>query len=242
MNPAGIVSETALHLQGVTYLYPSSTKVQNTRGVQTINLRLMSGVIYGLIGPNGAGKSTLFKLLSGEFYAQSGQIYLFGTSITKLPIWKRARLGLGYLGQSSTLVDTMTVEWNLELGIRSYQKWRTTDSSLNQHMYRSYDEVVKLMGISHLLKQKVSTLSGGERRRVEMARVLFVRPRVLILDEPFAALDQNGLEATMEMIKYISQLNALVLLTDHQSKYVNRVCHHIFSLHEGKLDSSHVSE
>ena len=237
MTPTELISEVGLYLQGVTYLYPAPKKSVNPRGIHTINLRLMSGVIYGIIGPNGAGKSTLFKLLSGECYAQSGQIYLYGTPITKMPIWKRARLGLGYLGQSSTLVDAMTVEWNLDLGLKSYQKWRETDLFLSHKICRPYNEVVERMGISHLLKHKVGTLSGGERRRVEMARVLFTRPRALILDEPFAALDQNGLEATIDMIKYTSQLNALVLLTDHQNKYVNEVCQHIFSLHEGKLTS-----
>ena len=227
-------SDIALHLQGVTYLYPSTNQAYPSRGVHSVTLGLVGGGVYGLIGHNGAGKSTLFKLLSGELYAQSGHIYLYGTSITKMPMWKRARLGLGYLGQSSTLVDTMTVEWNLDLGLQSYQKWRKNDA-LQSKVSCLDDELIRLMEISHLLKHKVRTLSGGERRRVEMARVLFARPQALILDEPFAALDQNGLEAVIKMIKYLSQSNALVLLTDHQTKYVNMVCQQIFSLHDGKL-------
>lgn len=231
-------SELGLHLQGVSYLYPT-VEGFDVRGLHPVNMRLMSGQAYGLVGHNGAGKSTLFKLISGALYPQVGHIYLYGQRVTKMPMWRRARLGLGYLGQSSMLVEDMTVKWNLDLGRESYQKWRANRVSYDhQTQFWSLDEIIDLMEVTHHLKQRVDTLSGGEKRRVEMARILLNRPRVLILDEPFAALDQEGLTATIHLIEYICGSGALVLLTDHQNKYVDNICQHTFHLRKGKLEST----
>ena len=137
------------------------------------------------------------------------------------------------------LVEDMTVKWNLDLGRESYQKRRSNRISYDhQTQLWSLDEVIDLMEVTHHLKQRVDTLSGGEKRRVEMARILLTRPRVLILDEPFAALDHEGLTATIHLIEYICDSGALVLLTDHQNKYVDNICQHTFHLRKGKLEST----
>lgn len=229
-------SEPALDLKAVKYLHKSYFLKTQARGIHEVSLKLELGKVYGLLGPNGSGKSTLLKLLSGELYPQSGKIYLFGQDCTRSPMWSRARKGVLYLSQTCGLAEQMTVLWNLSLARYSYLTWRKDEGfeglESDSLLIRSAAEQ---MGVEKLLQQKVCTLSGGEKRRVELARVILNQPKVLILDEPFAALDQRGIQATLLVIKALKDLNALVLLTDHQNKYIEEVSHHIFFLDEGRL-------
>ncbi len=226
-------SRIAMNLNAVTYLYPKYLSKRPARGIREITLSLELGKIYGLLGANGSGKSTLLKVLAGELYPQQGQIYLFEQDCSYLPMWKRARRGLLYLNQKNSLAEQMTVKWNLDLAIKASKAWSLSQSSSTHP--QSLSQTTEQMGIAHLLAQKVSTLSGGEKRRVELARVMLRQPQVVILDEPFAALDQQGIEATLAMIKALKDLGALVLLTDHQNKYIEMVAQQRFFLDEGKL-------
>ena len=228
--------QLALSLKAITYSYTKLFSKSPARGVHDLSFKLELGNVYGLQGPNGSGKSTLLKLISGELYPQSGRIYLFGQDYTYEPMWRRARQGLLYLSQNGGLAEQMTVLWNLSLARHSYHHWRNNRRS---QLANSDDELITLaaqkMGVEALLKQKVYTLSGGEKRRVELARVILSQPKILVLDEPFAALDQDGIQATLLLIRTLTDLNALVLLTDHQNKYIEEISHHKFFLNEGRL-------
>ncbi|MAD59962.1 MAG: hypothetical protein CMH49_00420 [Myxococcales bacterium] len=230
-----VLGQPALSLKAITYRYTKFFSNVQARGVHDLSLKLELGQVYGLLGPNGSGKSTLLKLLSGELYPQLGKIYLFGQECTHSPMWYRARQGLLYLSQNSGLAEQMTVLWNLSLARQSYLTWRKDSSNhdeLDDDLIRS---AARKMGVEKLLQQKVCTLSGGEKRRVELARVFLNQPMVLILDEPFAALDQQGIQATLLLIKALKDLNALVLLTDHQNKYIEAISNHKFFINEGRL-------
>lgn len=228
-----LASRIAMNLSAVTYLYPKYLSQRPAKGIHEVSFNLEQGKIYGLLGANGSGKSTLLKLLAGELYPQQGKIYLFEQDCSYLPMWKRARRGLLYLNQKNSLAERMTVKWNLDLAIEAGKVWSLSQSPPTN--IQSLLQATKQMGVSHLLAQKVSTLSGGEKRRVELARVMLRQPQVVILDEPFAALDQQGIEATLAMIKALKDLGALVLLTDHQNKYIEMVAQQKFFLDEGKL-------
>ena len=234
-----VSGQPALSLKAITYRYTKLFSNVKARGVHDLSLKLELGQVYGLLGPNGSGKSTLLKLLSGELYPQFGRIYLFGQDCTHSPMWYRARKGLLYLSQNSGLAEQMTVLWNLSLARQSYLTWREYSSNHDELTDELDDELIrsaaKKMGVGKLLQQKVFTLSGGEKRRVELARVFLNQPMVLILDEPFAALDQQGIQATLLLIKALKDLNALVLLTDHQNKYIEAISDHKFFLDEGRL-------
>lgn len=212
------------------------------RGISDVSLRLEAGNIYGLTGPNGAGKSTLFKLISGELRPQRGELYLCGVPITHEPRWRRAQLGLGYLSQQGTLINDLSVYLNLSLGAEAGARWAKRhgepDASSFAERYRA---ALAHFQVEPLLSQTVRQLSGGERRRVELTRVLLQRPQVLILDEPFVALDASGIEETTQLLKIAQTWGAMVLLTDHQSAYIDSICDYKLSLSRGRLLSDPVS-
>lgn len=242
--------ESALELRGVSYLYPSMSG-HPPRGIHPCSLKLTRGQVYGLIGANGAGKTTLFKLISGALTPQIGQIYLSKREVTHLPQWRRVRCGLGYLTQGDSLVSHMSVEWNLKIGLEAKKRWSQSTSSSIDHltntdhstegMKESISFALAKVGLSQQSRQSVMSLSGGERRRAEMARLLVMRPQVILLDEPFAAIDEAGLSMMMDIIGLARAWGALVLLTDHQTQYVNDICQSLLILDKGKLQRPQLS-
>ena len=235
--------ESDLELRGVSYLYPSMSG-HPPRGIHPCSLKLTGGQVYGLIGANGAGKTTLFKLISGALTPQIGQIYISKREVTHLPQWRRVRCGLGYLTQGDSLVSHMSVEWNLKIGLEAKKRWSQSTSSIchptnTDHSTEATKESIAFalakVGLNQQSRQSVMSLSGGERRRAEMARLLVMRPQVILLDEPFAAIDEAGLSMIMDIIELARAWGALVLLTDHQTQYVNDICQSLLILNEGKI-------
>ena len=232
----------AIQAFDLSYLHKGDQQSQ-TRGIVSLTFRLAKGKIYAILGSNGAGKTTLFNLLSGRLFPQQGQLYFHEHLVTYMPLWKRARLGLGYLSQAGTLVENMSVEWNLRLAQEAISKWPhktigllSNESSLSGPLQKvARLEVLEQMGVKYTLDQPVCSLSGGERRRVEMARLILTQPSILILDEPFAALDESGCHATLDLIEQAKAWGAAVLVTDHQKKYLEEICQEIIYLEKGQL-------
>ena len=210
-----------LEALGLCYRYGSRFAVKD------VSIQVEPGEIVGLLGPNGAGKTTFFKMISGLLRPQSGRILLNGQDLNRLPLWKRARLGLGYLPQGPTLFRRLTVQENLEIARNSVRNGALSDTQLS--------EIVQLLGLTPLLQSKGQSLSGGERRRAEIARALALKPQVLLIDEPFAGLDPLSTEALIDHLKALSQKGISILMTDHDVPQTLHLCQRIAILIEGRI-------
>lgn len=176
--------------------------------VKGVSLTLGRGEVVGLLGPNGAGKTTCFYMITGLIAADYGRILLDGQDITALPMYQRARLGLGYLPQETSIFRGLTVEQNIrgvvELAVREKDKRTEMVEALLAELH-----------IEHLRKSPALALSGGERRRVEIARALATKPSFILLDEPFAGIDPLAIADIRELIKFLSRRGIGILITDH---------------------------
>lgn len=177
--------------------------------VQDVSLSLQRGEIVGLLGPNGAGKTTCFYMIMGLIGSDAGRIFMDGADVTGLPMYQRARLGLGYLPQEASIFRGMSVEDNLMAVVELVEK----DRSERRHQVEA---LLEELHISHLRKQAATSLSGGERRRVEIARALASRPSFMLLDEPFTGIDPLAISDISELIGYLKERGLGVLITDHQ--------------------------
>ncbi len=177
-----------------------------------LDLRVGQGEFVTLNGRNGAGKTTLFSILAGVAEAQSGTVTFKGDDVTRLPLHRRASLGLGYLPQHSTLIARLSVEENLRVARENRGIVECDDLSALLGQFR----------LEPRREQRATTLSGGERRRLELARLMFLKPSLLLLDEPFAGLDQSSIESIIEIL---SELRGQVglLVCDHQSEHLKRL-------------------
>ena len=196
-------------------------------GCDAVFLELFTGHFCGLTGDNGAGKSTIFKLLTGQLTPQYGQIFLQGTPVTHLPQWRRVRLGIGYIAQECALFDALSAEDNILSGA-----WQ-----LKRHEQKS--RLKRLAGnleLTTLMNKKASTLSGGERRRIELARLLISSPTLLLLDEPFASLDHRSVELIIKQLKVEVSRGASILITEHNTGLINTLCDRIYLMHEHRLN------
>ena len=193
--------------------------------VKDISFEMTSGQIIGLLGPNGAGKTTTFYMIVGFIANNGGNISLNGIDITNLPMYKRARLGISYLPQEPSIFRKLSVEDNIRLVV---------ESRPNMDKKRQ-DAVVtgllKSFGLTDLAKQKGYTLSGGERRRTEIARCLATSPRFLLLDEPFAGIDPKAVYEIKQIVRSLARLGIGILLTDHNVRDALSIttCSHIIS-------------
>lgn len=185
--------------------------------VKSFSLEIESGEVIGLLGPNGAGKTTSFYMIVGLIAADAGSVTLDGQELRHLPIHERARLGVGYLPQEASIFRKMTVEQN----IRAILEISTKDKS------RIDGEVEKLLAdlnIGHLRHNPAPSLSGGERRRVEIARVLAMQPRFILLDEPFAGVDPIAVIDIQKIIDFLKSRGIGVLITDHNVRETLSIC------------------
>ena len=176
--------------------------------VRSVSLRLARGEAVGLLGPNGAGKTTCFYMITGLVAADHGAIWLDGEDVTALPMYQRARLGIGYLPQETSIFRGMTVEQNVMAVVEMRQK---DDRKAKETVDKLLDE----LRISHLRKSPAIALSGGERRRCEIARALASEPAFMLLDEPFAGIDPLAISDIREVIGYLCGQGIGVLITDH---------------------------
>lgn len=193
--------------------------------VKDISFEMQGGQIIGLLGPNGAGKTTTFYMIVGFITNNGGSISLNGIDITNEPMYKRARLGISYLPQEPSIFRKLSVEDNIRLVVESRPN---TDPKKRDAIVQG---LLRSFGITYLAKQKGYTLSGGERRRTEIARCLATSPRFLLLDEPFAGIDPKAVYEIKQIVRSLAKLGIGILLTDHNVRDALSIttCSHIIS-------------
>ena len=207
MQPDSREAEATLPLDGlvVDNIGKSFRKRAVVKGV---SLRLARGEVAGLLGPNGAGKTTCFYMITGLIPADYGSIYLDGENITRQPMYQRARMGVGYLPQETSIFRAMTVEENVMAVVELRERSQTRAKA-------TVTELLEELRISHLRASPAISLSGGERRRVEIARALASEPSFMLLDEPFAGIDPLAIADIREVITYLKARGIGILITDH---------------------------
>jgi len=210
-------------------------KYNNQRVVNEVDLEVNRGQIVGLLGPNGAGKTTTFYMILGLIHPDGGQVFLDEHNISKLPVYKRARLGIGYLPQEASIFRKLTVEENLEAILEN------RDMAPGE-MEEIIDELLAEFHIEGLRTRKGFQLSGGERRRVEIARALAADPAFILLDEPFAGVDPIAVNDIQDIIRYLKKRGLGVLITDHSVRETLSITDRAYIMHEGKILFSGTSE
>ncbi len=203
--------------------------------VEDVSIELQQGEIVGLLGPNGAGKTTSFYMIVGLIKPNSGKIFLDETEITSEPMYKRAKRGIGYLAQEASVFRKMSVEDNIKTVLEF-----TTLSKKEQH--EKMESLLEEFGLTHIRKSKGDTLSGGERRRTEIARALAVDPKFILLDEPFAGVDPIAVEDIQTIVTKLKNKNIGVLITDHNVHETLSITDRAYLLFEGKILRSGTSE
>jgi lipopolysaccharide export system ATP-binding protein len=202
--------------------------------VKDVSLQVEAGEVVGLLGPNGAGKTTCFYMVVGLVPLDGGSIGLDGQSIAHLPIHRRARLGLSYLPQEASVFRRLSVEENvravLELQVDERRK-PLTASEVSQRLDRLLDD----LQIAHLRTNPALSLSGGERRRVEIARALASGPRFILLDEPFAGVDPIAVIEIQRIVRFLKERGIGVLITDHNVRETLGICDHAYIINEGEV-------
>lgn len=199
------------------------------RVVDGVSLEVNQGEIVGLLGPNGAGKTTTFRMICGMVVPDKGQVLLRGEDVTDWPMYIRARDGgMGYLPQQSSVFTKLTVEQNI-LAITQLLKFNRKDG------IQRCNELLEQFEITHIRKSKGGTLSGGERRRLEIARCLVSRPEIIMLDEPFAGIDPVTVQNIQQVIKQLKTEGISILITDHAAREILQITDRTYVVSEGKI-------
>jgi len=198
------------------------------RVVDGVSISLKKGEVVGLLGPNGAGKTTTFYMMVGLVKPERGRVILNGRNITRLPMHRRARMGMGYLAQENSVFRRLTVEENIRL------IWQQNHVPV-QDQKRRLPPLLEEFGLSNLIKQPAFTLSGGERRRVEIARALATNPDFLLLDEPFTGVDPIAVSDIQEIIMNLKQKGIGILITDHSVRETLAITQRAYIIREGKI-------
>ncbi|MDE0354101.1 MAG: LPS export ABC transporter ATP-binding protein [Deltaproteobacteria bacterium] len=196
------------------------------RVVDQVTLEVSSGEVVGLLGPNGAGKTTLFHIVIGLVRADGGRVTLDGTDLTTAPIYRRARAGISYLPQESSVFRGLTVKQNLLAILETLGLGKDEVEERSRRLLGTF-------GLEQLADQKAYTLSGGERRRVEIARALILSPFFLLLDEPFTGVDPIALADIKDVIQRLTKTGIGVLITDHNVRETLEICTRAYILNEG---------
>jgi lipopolysaccharide export system ATP-binding protein len=200
--------------------------------VHDVSLEVGSGEVVGLLGPNGAGKTTCFYMIVGLVAADGGRIELDGRDLSRMPIHARARLGLSYLPQEASIFRKLTVAENVR-AILELQEDLDADATANR-----LDALLEDLSISHLADAPALSLSGGERRRVEIARALATRPRFILLDEPFAGVDPIAVLDIQKIIGFLKERGIGILITDHNVRETLGICDRAYIINEGRVLAS----
>ncbi len=201
---------------------------RSRRVVDRVSLSVSTGEVVGLLGPNGAGKTTTFYMLVGFIKPASGQIFLDESDVTNLPMYKRARSGVGYLPQEASVFRRMTVEQNVKAILETRKLSRKDQDA-------ECDQLLEDLGVIHLRKSRGFQLSGGERRRVEIARTLAANPSFILLDEPFAGIDPIAVQDIQAIVRSLTDRGLGVLITDHNVQETLRITDRAYILHEGRI-------
>ena len=206
-----------------------SKAYRRRRVVKDVSLSVHSGEVIGLLGPNGAGKTTSFYMIVGLVSSEGGSIHLDAEELTQMPMDVRARKGLGYLPQEASVFRKLTVEQNI-MGVLEVL------DDLNKHQrQRRLDALLREFHIEHIKSNLGMSLSGGERRRVEIARALATEPRFILLDEPFAGVDPISIGDIQRIIEHLKQMGIGVLITDHNVQETLRICDRAYIVNEGTI-------
>lgn len=195
--------------------------------VAGLSFQVKQGEIVGLLGPNGAGKTTSFYMTIGLIRPDSGKVLFKGNDITQQPIHIRARMGMGYLAQEPSVFRALTVEQNIMCILENLHLTK-------QQRKQRLEELLGELHLESLAKKKAATLSGGERRRLEITRALVTNPTFLLLDEPFANIDPISVHEVKEMIKHLAQRNISILITDHNAREIFSIVHRSYLISGGK--------
>jgi len=196
--------------------------------VKGVSLEVNKGEIVGLLGPNGAGKTTTFYMIVGFIRPNSGSVFLDDQDISKLPMYKRAKMGIGYLPQEASVFRKLSIEDNIK-GVLEM-----TDLSKAEQKERT-EQLIEEFGLGHIRKSLGIQLSGGERRRTEIARALAINPAFILLDEPFAGVDPIAVEDIQSIVKKLKEKNIGVLITDHNVHETLRITDRSYLLYEGNI-------
>jgi lipopolysaccharide export system ATP-binding protein len=196
--------------------------------VNEVSITVKSGEVVGLLGPNGAGKTTTFYMIVGLVPANEGNVFLNDSDITDLPMYKRARQGISYLPQEASVFRKLTVQENIDAILE------TLDISKGERRQRLND-ILRELNISHLKNSKAYSLSGGERRRVEISRALVTTPKFMLLDEPFAGIDPIAVADIQSIITKLKEKNIGVVVSDHNVRETLGVCDRAYILNEGVI-------
>ncbi len=196
--------------------------------VKEVSFFIDSGEVVGLLGPNGAGKTTTFYMIVGFIRANDGSIFLDGEEITHVPMYRRARMGLGYLAQEPSVFRKLTVEQNLLAVLENMPVSR-------RERHSRMEDLLDELGIEKVRKQKAYTLSGGERRRTEISRALALKPKFLLLDEPFAGVDPIAVFEIQSIIERLKKQGLGILITDHNVRETLRITDRAYIMNAGEI-------
>ena len=196
--------------------------------LRNVSVDLNRGEVVGLLGPNGAGKTTCFYIITGLIAPDYGEIVLDGTDVTSLPMYRRSRLGVGYLPQEPSIFRGLTVEQNIRAVLELIEPDRQTRENFLEALLAEFS-------ISHLRRTSTITLSGGERRRVEIARALASQPNFILLDEPFAGIDPIAVRDIRELVIHLKDRGIGVLITDHNVRETLDIVDRAYILHDGQV-------
>ncbi|MDZ7263739.1 MAG: LPS export ABC transporter ATP-binding protein [candidate division KSB1 bacterium] len=221
--------ELTLRAEKLVKIYSKRTVVNE------VSLHLKQGEIVGLLGPNGAGKTTTFYMITGMIRPTKGTIYLDSQDITALPMYKRARLGIGYLSQEPSIFRKLTVAENVMAILETMPLSR-------EERKQRLEELLSDLNISHLANNRAYTLSGGERRRAEITRALVTKPKFILLDEPFAGIDPIAVEDIQNIVRGLVKKGIGVLITDHNVHETLSITDRAYLLYEGVVLKSGSSE
>jgi len=209
-----------------------SKKFKLNEVVKSISFDIKSGEVVGLLGPNGAGKTTAFYMVVGLVDADKGKIILDGNDVTPLPMHRRAQLGIGYLPQEASIFRKLTAAKNIMAILQTRDELSRADRE------RILEELLEELHIGHVRNSLGLSLSGGERRRVEIARALAVEPRFILLDEPFAGVDPISILDIQRIIKHLSERGIGVLITDHNVRETLGICCRAYIVNQGAIIAS----
>ncbi len=204
--------------------------------IKGVSIRINTGEVVGLLGPNGAGKTTTFYLICGLLNPDEGKVVMDGKDITKLPLHKKARLGIGYLPQESSVFRDLSVEDNLYIIAEQFYS--------KEKQNKIVEDLLEKFNIEPIRKRKGINLSGGERRRVEIARALVPNPKFLFLDEPFAGVDPVNVNDIKNLVELLAKENIGVIITDHNVRETLSICGRAYVLKDGNIltqgDAEHI--
>ena len=201
---------------------------KNRKVVKGVSFCIEEGEVVGLLGPNGAGKTTTFYMIVGFIRSDMGRILLNGEEITHVPMFRRARMGIGYLAQEASVFRKLTVEQNILAVLENMSMSRT-------QRFARVNDLIDELGIGAVRKQKAYTLSGGERRRTEITRALALEPKFLLLDEPFAGVDPIAVFDIQSIIQRLKERGLGILITDHNVRETLRITDRAYIMNEGEI-------